>query len=149
LLIASCLATRDEKWRLVGVCIAGAILFKQIAIWPALPILFAVPRGKRMFTCFYALAIPALVMVPFLLASPSTLTAFTGTRASLTFGQNQLWVPFLYHNGELANADLLRAAWGAVAVAIAIRVRRLTSVDTLLAAVGTILLARLLFEPVL
>jgi hypothetical protein len=149
LLVAACLATRDNRWRAVGVCIAAALLFKQIAIWPALPLLFAAPRGKRLDTCFYALAIPALVMLPFVLASSATMHALTETRATITLGQQQLWVPLLFHNGELGNADLLRAAWGAIAVVVGVQARRRHSVDDLLAAVGTIMLARLLFEPVL
>jgi len=149
LLVGACLAVGRGNWRAVGLFIAGALLFKQIAIWPALPLLFATPRDKRSVTWLYGIGIPLIVMVPFLLASPETLHSLTGTRASLEFGRQQLWVPLIYHNGELANADFLRLAWGAVSVVVALRVRRRASVDMLLAAVGTIMLARLVFEPVL
>ena len=61
----------------------------------------------------------------------------------------QLWAKVAFGNGRLADATLLRVVWGATALLVASRVRRRPDVDTLLAAVGGVMLLRLLFEPVL
>ncbi len=149
LLIAACLCTERDNWRMVGALVAGAVLFKQWALWPAIPILLAAPRSKRSLAAFYALALPALVLVPFLLASTGTWSSLTGTRASLALGQQQLWATVAFGHRQLANPTLLRLAWGAAALAIARRTAPRPTTDTLLAAMGTVMLARLFFEPVL
>ena len=151
LIMGACLKTKDDNWRAVGACIGAALLFKQWALWPALPLLFAAPRAKRSLTAFYAFALPALILVPFLLATPATWTALTDTRASLVFGQQQLWVALAFGQHHLADPGLLRFAWGAASVLVAWHAGRRANggVDTLLAAVGTIMLLRLFFEPVL
>jgi hypothetical protein len=87
--------------------------------------------------------------VPFLAASSSTWSSLTGTRASLDFGQVQLWAKVAFGHRQLADATLLRVLWGAAALLVASRVRRRPDLDTLLAAVGVVMLLRLLFEPVL
>ena len=127
----------------------AALLFKQWALWPALPIVYAAPRGRRSLTAFYAFVVPALVLVPFLVAAPATWSSLVGTRASLAYGQPQLWLHVAFGQRHLANATLLRVAWGVVAVLVARRVRRNPTTDMLLAGVGATMLARLLFEPVL
>jgi len=104
LLVAACLRVEREDWRVVGAFVAGALLFKQWALWPAIPIVLAVPRGKRMLASFYAFALPALVLVPFLLASPSTWSSLIGSRATLTFGQPQMWMSAAFGHQHLANA---------------------------------------------
>jgi hypothetical protein len=149
LLIAACLRAERDDWRVVGALLGGALLFKQWALWPALPLILAAPRGKKSLTVFYAFALPALVLVPFLLASPETWSSLAGTRASLLFGQPQMWLSVAFGHQQLANATLLRLLWGGVTVIIARRVRHHPSPDSLLAAVGAIMLVRLLFEPVL
>jgi hypothetical protein len=149
LLIGSCLAVERGKWRTVGALAGAAILFKQWAAWPALVCLVVPPKSERAQTGFYAYAIPALMMVPFLLASHSTWTSLSETRATLQFGQQQLWTSLAFGRSLLVNATLLRAAWGAVSLAIALRVRRRPSCDAALAAMCTIMLARLLFEPLI
>ncbi len=149
LLIAACLRTERPDWRIIGALVGGALLFKQWALWPAIPILVAAPRGRRSYAAFYALALPALIMAPFLLAGPGAWSSLVGTRATLAFGQQQLWLNVAFGHQQLANPDLLRLLWGLVAIAIGWRVRHNPNVDLLLAAVGTTMLARLLFEPVL
>jgi hypothetical protein len=149
LLIAACLRVEKDDWRVVGALVGGALLFKQWALWPALPIILAAPRGKRSLTAFYAVALPALILAPFLLAGSAAWTSLVGTRATLMFGQPQLWLSVAFGHQQLANATLLRLLWGGAAVLIALRVRRRPSVDSLLAAVGTTMLIRLLVEPVL
>jgi len=59
------------------------VLTKQWALWPALPIVLAAAPRKRWLTAFYAFALPAMVMVPFFLASHATYTSLAGTRATL------------------------------------------------------------------
>jgi hypothetical protein len=149
LLIAACLRAERDDWRVVGALLGGALLFKQWALWPALPLVLAAPRGKRALTGFYAFALPALVLVPFLLAGPATWSSLAGTRASLLYGQPQIWLSVAFGHQRLANATLLRLLWGVVTVIIAYRVRHRPSADSLLAAVGTVMLVRLFFEPVL
>jgi hypothetical protein len=149
LLIAACLHTERGDWRVVGALLGAALLFKQWALWPAIPIALAAPRGRRSVTAFYWLALPALILVPFLAASSGTWSSLSGTRASLDFGQVQLWARAAFGHGRLADATLLRVLWGAAALLVASRVRRRPDVDTLLAAVGGVMLLRLLFEPVL
>lgn len=153
LLIAACLCSERDDWRIVGALLGGALLFKQWALWPAIPVLLAAPRGKRSFTAFYALALPTLVLVPFLLASSGTWSSLIGTRASLDLGQQQLWATVAFGHRQLANPTLLRIIWGVAAVFVARRVGRRVgrrpTPDMLLAAVGTVMLLRLLFEPVL
>ena len=151
LLIAACLRAGSDKpdWRVVGALLGAALLFKQWALWPTIPILFAAPRGRRSYVAFYAFALPALILAPFLLVGPGAWSSLVGTRATLTYGQPQLWLNVAFGHQHLANPDLLRLLWGVAAVAIAFRVRHNPSVDLLLAAVGTTMLARLLFEPVL
>jgi hypothetical protein len=151
--MGACLRTKRGDWRSVGALIGVALLFKQWALWAALPVLFAAPRGKRGIVAFYALALPALVMVPFLLSTPSTWDALTGAVATLGLGHRQLWLDLVFDDGVYGNANLLRFAWGATSVAVALWVRRrnapggVPTVDTLLAAVGTVMLLRLAFEP--
>jgi hypothetical protein len=148
--LAAALATQgDDDWRRVGALCAVAVLFKQWAMWPALPLIMAAPRPKRSLTAFYAFGIPALVMLPFLLVSRATWMSLTETRASLAFGQPQLWMTTLFGHREFADADWLRYLWGASAVAVAWRARTRRDVDSLIAAVGVIMLARLLVEPTL
>ncbi len=143
-----CLGTQRANWRTVGACIGVALLFKQWALWPALPVLFAAPRTKRALTAFYACGLPASVLVPFLLASSATWTSLTNTRASLAFGQQQLWLGLAFGQDRLGDPGMLRLAWGAASVLVALRARRRLDVDTLLAAAGTIMVLRLFFEPV-
>jgi hypothetical protein len=149
LLIAACLRAERDDWRVAGALLGGALLFKQWALWPALPFVLAAPRGKKSLTVFYAFALPGLVLVPFLLSSPATWSSLAGTRASLLYGQPQLWLSFAFGHQQLANATLLRVLWGGVTVMIARRLRHHPTAESLLAAVGTIMLVRLLFEPVL
>jgi len=148
LLIAACLRVERGDWRVVGALVGGALLFKQWALWPALPILLAAPRGKKSLAMFYGFALPALVLAPFLLVSSAAWSSLAGTRATLTYGQAQLWTSAAFGQQALANATVLRGAWGVLTLAIAWRVRRHANVDMLLAAVGTTMLIRLLFEPV-
>jgi hypothetical protein len=129
--------------------LGAALLFKQWALWPAIPIALAAPPGRRSLTAFYWLAVPLLILVPFLAASSGTWSSLSGTRASLEFGQMQLWAKVAFGDHRLADATLLRVLWGAAALLVASRVRRRPDVDTLLAAVGGVMLLRLLFEPVL
>lgn len=147
-LLAACLATRRD-WRVTGAFVAAAILTKQWALWPALPIVLAAPSRKRLLTAFYAFAIPALVMAPFFLASDKTYKSLSGTLATLGLGQPQLWTAMTYGSQGFANVDVLRLAWGIVAVVVAFRVRRNPTIDVMIAGVGVVMLARLLFEPVL
>jgi hypothetical protein len=147
-LVGACLRAGKDDWRSVGALLAAALLFKQWAVWPAIPFVFAAPVGKRALTAFYAFGIPALVMAPFLLASSAAWESLSGTRVALAYGQPQLWTSFL-GSGELANATVLRVAWGVVAVAVGFAVRHRRDTDTLLAATGAVMLARLLFEPAL
>jgi hypothetical protein len=147
-LLAACLMSERDT-RVAGAFVAVAILTKQWAIWPAIPIVLAAPRGKRMLSAFYAFAIPALVMTPFFLASDKTYKSLTGTLATLGLGQPQLWTNLAYGSRAFGNPDLLRLAWGVVSVAVALRVRRAPTVDAMIAGVGIVMLARLLFEPVL
>jgi hypothetical protein len=100
-------------------------------------------------TTFYWLALPALVMVPFLIASSGTWSSLMGTRATFDFGQVQLWATAAFGRRLLVDATVLRVAWGAAAVFVASRIRHRRTPDTLLAAVGTVMLLRLVFEPVL
>jgi hypothetical protein len=148
-LLAACLRVERDDWRLVGAYVGIALLFKQWVVWPALPVVFVASGGRRSLTAFYAFAVPALVMTPFLLASTATWTALTNTRASLAFGQPQLWLDAVFGGQDLADANLLRLAWGAASIAIAWRVRGRHDVDTAIAAVGVAMLVRLLVEPVL
>jgi hypothetical protein len=149
-LLGACLASVDDgDARLAGALVGVAVLTKQWALWPALPIVLAAAPRKRWLTAFYAFALPAIVMVPFFLASHATYTSLAGTRATLQYGQPQLWLSPAFGHRQLANADLLRLAWGAVSIAVALRVRRAPSVDMMIAGVGAVMLARLLFEPVL
>jgi hypothetical protein len=149
LILAACLRVRDDDWRRVGIYLGIAVLFKQWALWPAIPVIAAAPRGRRGLTGFYAFVLPAIVMVPFVLASSATMAALTNARASLMYGQPQLWLAAVFGGQELANADFLRAAWGAAALLIAWCVRGRRDVDTTIAAVGAVMLVRLLVEPVL
>jgi hypothetical protein len=149
LLIAACLRVERDDWRVVGALLGGALLFKQWALWPALPLVLAAPRGRKSLTMFYAFALPALVLLPFLLAGPATWSSLAGTRASLLYGQPQMWLSVAFGHQQLANATLLRLLWGGATVIIAFRVRHRPSADSLLAAVGAVMLVRLLFEPVL
>jgi hypothetical protein len=149
LLIAACLRADRDDWRGAGALVGAALLFKQWALWPALPLLVAAPRGKRSLTAFYALMLPALVLAPFLLASPKTLSSLTGTRASLSLGQPQIWLTWVFGHRELASVTLLRLAWGAVTLVIAWLVRNRPNTDALLAAMGATMLVRLPFEPVI
>jgi hypothetical protein len=146
LLVAAALFAGKENWRAVGLMLALALLFKQWALWPAIPFVFAAPPGKRLLTSFYAFGIPALVMLPFLLASPTTYESLAGTRVALGYGQPQLWQSLIAH-GALSNATLLRVAWGGVALLVGWVVRERRDTDSLLAACGAVMLARLLFEP--
>jgi hypothetical protein len=146
-LMGACLRTRRADWRGVGALIGLALLFKQWALFPALPLLIAAPRGKRGLVAFYALALPAIVMVPFLLATPSTWDSLTGALATLQLGHRQLWLGAFYRDEVYGNADVLRALWGGAALVIALRIRRVATVDTLLAAIGVVLLLRVFFEP--
>jgi hypothetical protein len=148
LLIASCVSIDSATWRRVGVLAGAALLFKQWAAWPALVCIALVPRSKRAQAGFYAYAIPALILAPFLIASPTTWTSLATTRATLHFGQPQVWTSLAFGHAVLANATFLRAAWGAASLAIALRVRYRPSCDSALAAMCTIMLARLVFEPV-
>lgn len=147
-LLWACLMSERDS-RVSGALVALAVLTKQWALWPALPIVLAAPARKRTLTAFYAFALPALVMVPFFLASHATYTSLTGTLASLRYGQPQLWASLAYGSRSLANANLSRLAWGVVSVVIALRVRRVASVEAIIAGVGVVMLARLVFEPVL
>lgn len=140
-------AFRKEAWRPLGLAIAVALLFKQWAVFPALPLLVAVPRRARVVVWFYALAVPALVMVPFLLSSHGTWTSLTGSQASITIGQPQLWTRAVLGSHSLAGASQLRLVWGLLSVAIAWRVRTRPTVDALLAAMGAVMVARLFLEP--
>jgi hypothetical protein len=149
LLIASCIAIGRENWRSVGALAGAALLFKQWAAWPALVCLVFAPRSKRGETGLYAYAIPALVLIPFLVASRETWTSLSSTLATLRFGQPQLWTPLVFGHAALANATLLRVAWGAASLAIALKARRRPTCDSALAAMCTIMLARLVVEPLL
>jgi hypothetical protein len=149
LLVAACARTERGDWRVVGALLGGALLFKQWALWPAIPIALAAPPGRRGLTAFYGLVLPALVLAPFLAASSGTWSSLTGTRASLDFGQVQLWARVAFGHRQLADATLLRVLWGAAALVVSSKIGRRPSVDMLLAAVGTVMLLRLLFEPVL
>jgi hypothetical protein len=150
-LLAACIASDDDRdARVAGALVGVAVLTKQWALWPALPIVLAAAPRKRWLTAFYAFAIPGLVMAPFFLASHATYTSLAGTRATLQYGQPQLWLSAAFGHHQLANANLLRLAWGAVSVVVALRVRRTTpSIDMMIAGVGAVMLARLAFEPVL
>jgi hypothetical protein len=53
----------------------------------------------------------------------------------------------LFGKELLANVSVLRVLWGCAAVGVALLVRRAATPDRLLAAAGTIMLARLAFEP--
>jgi hypothetical protein len=145
--MAACLRTRRDDWRSVGALLGIALLFKQWALWPALPVLLSAPRGKRSLVAFYALGLPALVMVPFLVATPATWDSLTGAVATLQLGHRQPWLGLFFDDGLYGNANVLRFAWGAASLAVALRVRRAPSVDTLLAAVGAVMLLRICFEP--
>jgi hypothetical protein len=90
-LLAACLFSKRD-WHIVGAFVAVAILTKQWALWPAIPIVLAAPPRKRMLTAFYAFALPALVMLPFFLSSSATYDSLAGTRATLHLGQPQLWL---------------------------------------------------------
>jgi hypothetical protein len=150
LVLAACLRVRNgNDWRRIGVYLGLALLFKQWALWPAIPVLAAAPKGKRLLGGFYAFALPALVMVPFLLASSATWTALTNARASLSYGQPQLWLSWFFGGQDLADANLLRLAWGVAAVVIAFRIRGRQDVDLTISAVGAVMLLRLLIEPTL
>ena len=149
LLVGACIAVDRDRWRSAGAFAATAFLFKQWAAWPALALLAVAPRARRAETGFYAFAVPALVLAPFLLASSATWSSLAGTRATLQFGQPQLWASAVFGRAEVANATALRVAWGVAAAAIAFHARRGRSCDAALAAMCTIMLARLVFEPVL
>jgi hypothetical protein len=149
LLIGSCLAIERENWRTVGALAGAALLFKQWAAWPALVCLAIPPPSERAQTGFYTYVLPAMILAPFLLASHATWTSLAETRATLQFGQPQLWTSLAFGRAALANATLLRVAWGAVSLAIALRVRHRPSGDAALAAMCTIMLARLVFEPLI
>ncbi len=73
----------------------------------------------------------------------------TSARASLSLGQAQLWTTALFGGRGLADTSVLRLAWGAAALAIAFGVRGRRDADVAIAAAGTVMLARLLVEPVL
>ena len=152
-LIAACIAAGRDNWRAAGALLAVGLLFKQWAAWPAIPIVVAAPRHKRSIVAFYAFGIPALVMAPFLLSTVETWRSLTGALTSLHLGHPQLWLKPLFGGRRYGNTTVLRVLWGATSVAIAIRVRRcaetIACADTLLAAVGTVMLLRLLFEPVM
>ena len=153
LLVAACLRADDDdetQWRRIGVYLGLALLFKQWAIIAMLPLLAAAPSKKLATTAFYAWVLPAIVLVPFLLSSPETLTSLRGTRASLDFGQPQIWMNTLFGSSRLADGNTLHLVWAVVALAIAWCVRtRGGGTDLTLAGVGAVMLARLLFEPTL
>ena len=54
--LGACLAIGDDDWRRAGAFVAIALLFKQWALWPALPFLIVAPRGRRAIFGFYAFA---------------------------------------------------------------------------------------------
>ncbi len=146
--LVAVLSAANDRWRAVGIALGLALLFKQWAVFPALPFVLGAPRGKRSVTGFYAFGVPALVMAPFLLATPhATWHSLTGSQASLAFGHQQLWTRVLFGGHLLANVTVLRALWGLGAVGVALLVRRSPTPDRLLAAAGTIMLARLALEP--
>lgn len=148
LLIASCVMIERGSWRGSGALAGVALLFKQWAAWPALVCVALAPPSKRANVAFYAYALPALMMVPFLVASPATYSSLAGTRATLELGQPQFWTSMAFGHAVLVNATFLRAAWGAAGLAIALRARHRSTCDSALAAMCTIMLARLVFEPV-
>jgi hypothetical protein len=102
-----------------------------------------------MLTGFYAFSLPAIVLLPFFLASSAAYDSLAGTRATLHLGQPQLWLSVAFGHKQLASVTLLRLAWGAVSLAVAVRVRRTPTIAAMIAGVGVVMLARLLFEPVL
>jgi hypothetical protein len=149
-LVGACLAAGRGNWRAAGAWIAVGLLFKQWVLWPALPIVAAAPRRQRSIVGFYAFGIPALVMLPFVLSTPSAVWhALTSPLEAARLGHAQLWYLAGAQRAAEVHATLPRIVWGVVAVFVAVRVRRRADTDTLLAAVGVIMLARLAFEPVI
>jgi hypothetical protein len=147
-LFASAGAAARGRWRLAGLLVAGAILFKQWAVFPALVVLAVAPAGGRRMVALYGFVVPALVMVPFMLSAPEmTFEAVTGTRASLVLGQHQIWAPALFGDAEFTSAQLPRLLWLGVALVIAFAVRGRPSLPVVVGAMGLVMVARILFEP--
>jgi hypothetical protein len=147
-LVAAVTGAASGRTRYTGAMLAIAILFKQWAVIPAIVVLAAVPPSRRLVTAFYALAVPALTMIPFLVLSPhATVRALTGAEATLRIGQQQLWTTWLFGDEGHVSATGLRVMWLAVALVAASRVRSRPALLPLLGAVGIVMLARLLFEP--
>jgi hypothetical protein len=146
-LVGSASAVSKGQWRRAGVLAAVAILFKQWAAIPAVVLVAAVPRRDRLMFAFYTYALPALLMLPFFLATFSaTSDAMTGAQATLSVGHQQLWTSAAFRS-DLVSATPLRFLWLLCALGIAWTLRNRTELPVLLAAIGLVMLARLLCEP--
>ncbi len=130
--------------------LGAALLFKQWALWPAIPIVLAAPPGRRSLTAFYWLGAPGPDprAVPRRelghMVEPFRDTREPRLRPGAAVGESRVRAP----DGS-QTPRRCASLWGAAALVVASRVRRRPDVDTLLAAVGAVMLLRLLFEPVL
>jgi hypothetical protein len=147
-LIASAHAATTGRARRAGVLLAIAILFKQWAVIPALVIIAVVSQRERLVTAFYALAVPVLLMLPFVAAAPhATISALTGAEASLHIGHRQVWTSALFGSSTYGSATPLRLLWLAAALGIAWYVRNRPDLTVVFGAIGLVMLARLVCEP--
>ena len=127
----------------------AALLFKQWAAWPALVVLALAPRSKRAQAGLYAYAFPALILTPFLLASHNTWTSLTGRATTLQFGQRQLWTSLVFGHAVLAEDDPPPSRVGRRGRGDRAAARHRPYCDSTKAAMRTIMLVRLVAEPLL
>jgi hypothetical protein len=135
---------RDRR---AAIAIGIAICFKQWALL-ALPLVVATaPPGRRVRTLAWGVAIPAaLFAVPLAFdwtyAAPQIFSAHAYPHA----GHAALWVPSAKH---ITVGTPFRALAVACSAAVAWRLRGRTEPSVLIAALASVLVLRLVFEPVL
>ncbi len=145
LLLAVHRALRGE-WTSAAVLLSVAVGFKQWAALALPPLVAWTPSGRRLRTVVWGVALPSiLVGIPLVADWGHASAALFRARVWDISAHPQLWVrpaawPIV--------ANPVRAGSLVVAVLIAVRLRGAADVRVILAALGTLFLTRLLFEPV-
>ena len=137
----------EGRLRRAAILVGVAIGFKQWAVL-ALPLLVAAaPPGRRVKTLAWGLAVPVVVFgLPLVLDWRWAAPAIFSARAFPRMGHAALWVASSVHHTV---GTPFRSLAVACSVAVAWRIRERATLRVLLAALASVLMLRLVFEPVL
>jgi hypothetical protein len=149
ILAASAAAIRS-RWLAAGVCIGIAFSFKQYALLPAVPLMIAAPRGKRLRFGLGAIGSVVAIFIPFeMTMGRGVFEVMRGTDATPSFDGTALLGQLGIHGTLLVLISRGLPLLGAAAAAVWARSRLGSEVSRpqpLIALIAISLVLRLVFE---